>query len=193
MQPNQTFIYFKNTIYAGLVEEVGSYVMENKPPLDDPIGRIIRFQDGEVSRFLKENINPEVLRDIGVTVADDVLLLLHGSTKKGILTGLENYLKTKGREGKPLYPVSFEDIRPAMKVMFDLIIDESMQEPVYNNVRFILPERDAIFYSHYVSERYRDFASKESFRVYKEEFKECTLPSSISQSSCSGQNAHPQS
>ncbi|PIN87296.1 hypothetical protein COV19_00230 [Candidatus Woesearchaeota archaeon CG10_big_fil_rev_8_21_14_0_10_44_13] len=84
--------------------------MESKPPQDDLVKRIIKFQDEEISRFLREKINVRVLGDIGVIVDDSVLRSLREPTKKGILAGLEIYLKAKGREGKPLYPISFDDI-----------------------------------------------------------------------------------
>jgi len=68
-----------------------------------------------------------------------------------------------------------------------------MQKQIFDNIISTLPERDAMFYSHYVSERYREFAYKESFHRYKGIFRKCTLPTSINQSLRYAQDAHSKS
>jgi hypothetical protein len=98
--------------------------------------------------------------------------LIVASTKKGIKYGVEEFLKNDGRPGKLLYPLDFDDIGPANKSRYKLMIDDTIEGHILREIKalhLVQEERYEKAFAGYACEHYRLFITNDSIGAFRHE------------------------
>ena len=147
---------------------------------DTLVNRILEFQDKEIDRWISEQLPREKVCELAGldAIAREKYTLICDATKKGIKSGTKELLEKKGRKGKPVYPTCFDDIGPAMQVLYFFCTDNPLEIHIAKELKSlgIFGETPINAISGYACEHYGTFANTNSLRKYMTTFSEDVSP-----------------